>query len=163
MYNGHADVTALLTADGKIVASYYYDAFGTALEKNENKGINNPYRYAGYVYDNATSLYYLNARYYDSKIARFMSEDTYAGEDNDPLSLNLYTYCYNNPIIYFDPSGHWLAGDERLNDEAKTQIIALGNAYGAAKTPEEKKKIAAMKDGKITDAENANAQKLMMI
>ncbi len=107
MYNGHADVTALLTADGTIVASYYYDAFGTVLEKNENKGINNPYRYAGYVFDNATSLYYLNARYYDSKIARFMSEDTYTGEDNDPLSLNLYTYCHNEPVMYYDPSGHF--------------------------------------------------------
>ncbi len=121
MYNGHADVTALLAADGTIVASYYYDAFGTVLEKNENKGINNPYRYAGYVFDNATSLYYLNARYYDSKIARFMSEDTYTGEDNDPLSLNLYTYCLNNPIVYTDPTGHHASGQRLSSNQPSSQ------------------------------------------
>ena len=114
MYNGHGDVTALLTQDGTIAASYYYDAFGTAVEthyynasgEETDKAVNNPYRYAGYVFDSTTDLYYLNARYYDSKIARFMSEDTYTGEMNDPLSLNLYTYCYNNPIAYSDYSGH---------------------------------------------------------
>ena len=154
MYNGHADVTALLTADGTIVASYYYDAFGTAIEKNENKGINNPYRYAGYVFDNATNLYYLNARYYDSKIARFMSEDTYTGEDSDPLSLNLYTYCVNNPIIYTDPTGHWLAGDENLIDEAKAKIIALGNAWNKATTKEQKEAISKQAEAIRNDSDS---------
>ena len=51
-------------------------------------------------------IYYLNARYYDSVTARFISEDTYTGEKNDPLTLNLYTYCSNNSITYDDPSGH---------------------------------------------------------
>ena len=60
MYNGHADVTALLDANGQVVASYYYDAFGNPVETNGN--VNNPYRYAGYRYDDETGLYYLNAR-----------------------------------------------------------------------------------------------------
>ena len=47
-------------------------------------------------YDAETGLYYLDARYYDSKIARFLSEDTYTGDPNDPLSLNLYTYWILN-------------------------------------------------------------------
>ncbi|MFZ5987822.1 MAG: RHS repeat-associated core domain-containing protein [Bacillota bacterium] len=62
--------------------------------------------YAGYQYDNETGLYYLNARMYDPKIARFLQEDTYLGDPNDPLSLNLYAYCHNEPIMYIDPSGH---------------------------------------------------------
>ena len=45
---------------------------------------------------------------YDPVTARFLQEDTYKGDPNDPLSLNLYTYCTNNPIIYDDPTGHWL-------------------------------------------------------
>ena len=43
---------------------------------------------------------------YDAKIARFMQEDTYRGSANDPLSLNLYSYCHNEPMMYTDPTGH---------------------------------------------------------
>ena len=106
MYKGHGDVTALIDAAGSTVATYYYDAFRNHTETTGEA--DNPYRYAGYQYDEETDLYYLNARYYDSKIARFMSEDTYRGEANDPLSLNLYTYCNNEPMMYSDPSGHSL-------------------------------------------------------
>ncbi len=51
-------------------------------------------------------LYYLRARYYDPKLGRFINEDTYEGQINNPLTLNLYTYCINNPLIYVDPTGH---------------------------------------------------------
>ena len=50
--------------------------------------------------------YYLRARYYDPKLGRFINEDTYEGQINNPLTLNVYTYCINNPMIYHDPSGH---------------------------------------------------------
>ncbi len=105
LYNGHADVTALIDTSGAIVASYYYDAFGNILESTGD--INNSIRYAGYQYDEETGLYYLSSRMYDAKIARFLQEDTYGGDLNDPLSLNRYTYVQNNPIIYYDPTGHF--------------------------------------------------------
>ncbi len=104
MYNGHGDVTALLDTTNQVDATYYYDAFGNIVETTGD--VNNPIRYAGYQYDAETGHYYLNARYYDPKIARFLQEDTYRGSANDPLSLNLYAYCFNNPIRYFDPTGH---------------------------------------------------------
>lgn len=104
MYNGHGDVTALLNEDGTISGTYYYDAFGNIVEQTEN--INNNITYAGYQYDKETDLYYLNARYYYSKIARFINEDTYTSDPNDPLSLNLYTYCHNEPMMYTDPTGN---------------------------------------------------------
>jgi len=105
MYNGHADVTALINvATGKVDATYYYDAFGNILESTGN--VDNNITYAGYQYDEETGLYYLNARMYDPKIARFLQEDTYTGSPDDPLSLNLYTYVKNNPLIYYDPTGH---------------------------------------------------------
>ncbi|WP_242875691.1 RHS repeat-associated core domain-containing protein [Anaerobium acetethylicum] len=53
-----------------------------------------------------TGLYYINARMYDPLTARFLQEDTYTGNPNDPLSLNLYTYCHNDPVSYDDPTGH---------------------------------------------------------
>lgn len=104
LYNGHADVTALLNSAGQVIATYYYDAFGNQVETTGT--INNPYTYSGYQFDNETGLYYLNARMYDSATARFMQEDTYRGNEYDPLSLNLYTYCSNEPIMYSDPTGH---------------------------------------------------------
>ena len=107
MYNGHGDVTALLGADGTVAASYYYDAFGNITEQTGS--VNNNITYAGYQYDKETDLYYLNARMYDAKTARFLQEDTYLGNAGDPLSLNLYTYCANNPVIYIDPTGHVVA------------------------------------------------------
>ena len=107
MYNGHADVTALINAaTGNIDATYYYDAFGNIVESTGVAKDRNSILYAGYQYDKETGLYYLNARMYDPKIARFLQEDTYTGDPNDPLSLNLYTYCANNPLIYHDPTGH---------------------------------------------------------
>ncbi|MDQ0062443.1 RHS repeat-associated core domain-containing protein [Paenibacillus harenae] len=65
----------------------------------------NPYRYAGYYWDRKTQYYYLQARYYDPRLARFISEDTYEGETENPLSLNQYVYVESNPLNYVDPSG----------------------------------------------------------
>jgi len=106
MYNGHGDVTALIDRNGNQVATYYYDAFGTITESTGEQ--NNPYRYSGYQYDEETGLYYLNSRMYDPTTARFLQEDTYTGDRRDPLSLNLYTYCHNNPVTYDDPNGKWV-------------------------------------------------------
>lgn len=104
LYNGHGDVTRLVGEDGAILAKYYYDAFGNLLENIEK--VDNPFKYAGYEYDKETGNYYVKSRYYDPAIARFLSEDTYRGRDDDPLSLNLYTYVHNEPIRYIDPDGH---------------------------------------------------------
>ncbi|MCD9024089.1 S8 family serine peptidase [Cohnella silvisoli] len=108
LYNGHADVTALISPTGILAASYEYDAFGNITNKTGT--VNNPIRYAGYQYDEESKFYYLNARYYDPKLARFLTEDTYRGQANDPLSLNLYTYVANEPIKYVDPTGHLIQG-----------------------------------------------------
>ena len=54
-----------------------------------------------------TGLYYYNARYYDPEIGRFISADTLAPDPYNPQSRNKYTYCFNNPLKYNDPSGNW--------------------------------------------------------
>jgi RHS repeat-associated protein len=99
-------------------------AFGNIVEASGRTY--NPIRYAGYQYDEETGLYYLNARMYDPKIARFLQEDTYLGDPSDPLSLNLYTYCSNNPLMYYDPSGH---NYQRILDEwanTRSYLLVLG-------------------------------------
>lgn len=144
LYNGHADVTALMSTNGLVVGTYYYDAFGNILSQTGSK--DNPFRYAGYRYDEESGLYYLNARMYDPKIARFMQEDTYTGNSNDPLSLNLYTYCMNNPIIYWDPSGHYREGDEKYSASVQRQLFFLGEEWTLATTIEEKEIISRKAD-----------------
>ena len=102
--NAHGDVVNLTDTDGEVIKSYTYDAFG--VEKNIDNDDTNAFRYCGEYYDTETGTIYLRARYYDPEIGRFISRDTFTGKDSDPLSLNLYTYCGNNPILYVDIDGH---------------------------------------------------------
>lgn len=102
--NGHGDITELRDAAGNLLNQYQYDIWGNILSKVEQ--VYNPFRYSGEYYDDATGLQYLRARWYDPSIGRFISEDTYEGELLNPLSLNLYTYVQNNPLMYVDPTGH---------------------------------------------------------
>lgn len=107
--NAHGDVVNLTDADGEVTKKYTYDAFG--VEKNINDSDANPFRYCGEYFDAETGTIYLRARYYNPTIGRFISRDSVTGKIEDPLSLNLYTYCHNNPIIGIDPSGHWIIKD----------------------------------------------------
>ena len=73
----------------------------------------NPLRYRSYVFDQETGLYYLQSRYYNPAIFRFISADSisYLGADGTLVSYNLFAYCNNNPVMYSDPTGHmpnWL-------------------------------------------------------
>ena len=66
----------------------------------------NPFRYRGYYYDAETGLYYLNSRYYDPSIGRFINADDISYiQPTDINGLNLYAYCGNNPVMYVDPEG----------------------------------------------------------
>ena len=92
--------TAYITGRGRETENIYqYDAFGNLIEQKET--VTNRVLYTGQQYDQETGQYYLRARYYNSVVGRFLQEDTYRGD-----GLNLYTYCVNNPAIYYDPSGH---------------------------------------------------------
>ena len=101
--------TALMTGEAGDVRNYYqYDAFGVLLEAGEKAG--NRVRYTGQQYDGVTEQYYLRARYYNPVLGRFMQEDPYHGD-----GLNLYAYCANNPVMYYDPSGYALKDSDYAN------------------------------------------------
>ena len=77
----------------------------------------NPFRYRSYYYDSETGLYYLNSRYYDPQIGRFINADdisVLSEGKNFFNGLNLYAYCGNNPIMNIDEFGNawwdWLLG-----------------------------------------------------
>ena len=62
-------------------------------------------RYRGYYYDTETGFYYLQSRYYDPEICRFINADSYASTGDGFTGLNMFAYCNNNPILYLDSSG----------------------------------------------------------
>ena len=105
----HKDIqgstTSLVKEDGSADATYQYTDFGETTINGDNKA-ENEVCYTGGIYDQSTGLYYLNARYYNPEDGRFVTEDTYRGETNEPDTQNLYVYCVNNPVNYIDPSGH---------------------------------------------------------
>ncbi|WP_333651505.1 RHS repeat-associated core domain-containing protein [Lacrimispora sp.] len=92
--------TAFITDSAqKIENRYDYDAFGVIRNKTED--IYNRIFYTGQQYDQVTSQYYLRSRFYNPVVGRFLQEDEYRGD-----GLNLYAYCDNNPVVYYDPSGY---------------------------------------------------------
>ena len=100
-----------LTKDGQAVASSSYNLYGARKTSTDTTG--NPFAYNGEARDD-TGLDYLRARYYDSQGGTFLTEDSYPGEDTDPLSQNRYSYVQNTPVNYTDPSGHrmvWMGGE----------------------------------------------------
>ena len=105
LYNAHGDVVKYTNANGAVLQSYDYDAFGEEADPSTTD--TNPFRYAGQYFDDETGTYYLRARYYNPGNGRFTQQDSWGYADPaDPLSLNLYVYCINNPVMYIDPSGH---------------------------------------------------------
>ena len=115
--NSMGDVLGLYTNTGELVASYEYDTWGQVISVKDGKGVDiddtthigiiNPIRYRGYYYDSETELYYLQARYYNPEVGRFLNADGYFSTGAGTLSKNMFTYCFNNPIMFIDPDGAW--------------------------------------------------------
>ena len=106
--NLQGDVVALLDASGSTVASYTYDPYGKILSAEGIMAETNPLRYRGYYYDTESGLYYLQSRYYDPAVCRFVNADGYASTGQGVLGYNMFAYCNNSPIIASDPDGEWL-------------------------------------------------------
>jgi RHS repeat-associated protein len=88
-------------------------------------------RIAGYYYDRETKLYYLKARYYNPEWRRFISPDSteYIDAEN-PNGLNLYAYCYNDPVNYKDPSGQIAIASLLIAAFITGAVSAAANAVG---------------------------------
>ena len=115
VYNLQGDVTHIVDESKNIVATYRYDPFGKILNLSSLSSIGklNPFRYRGYYYDTESNLYYLNSRYYNPEIGRFINADGYVTTGQGVLSSNMFAYCLNNPIRFNDHSG-MLTGVEEI-------------------------------------------------
>ena len=114
--NIQGDVVAVYEYDGDLVVRYAYNAWGAVSEteygseycEESFEVLCNPFRYRGYYYDTETDLYYLNSRYYDPAVGRFLNADgvDFLGTDEGLLSYNLFAYCLNDPVNRTDDSGN---------------------------------------------------------
>ena len=104
--------------------------FGNIREQQEN--VENVFKYASEQLDSETQQYYLCARFYNPVIARFTQEDVYRGD-----GLNLYVYVVNNPLLWFDASGHkkQCSSDELTPEEYQRNASASSWRPGASPRP----------------------------
>ncbi|MGW8956698.1 RHS repeat-associated core domain-containing protein [Paenibacillus sp. NPDC055715] len=131
IYNGHGDIVELRDSKGNVLNTYNYDIWGNITSSQEK--VYNPFRYSGELWDSTTELQYLRARWYDPDSGRFINEDTYEGKQDDPLSLNLYTYVQNNPLGFVDPSGHEALPKSVEEIVRDFKVITGGATKGASK------------------------------
>ena len=108
--NLQGDIIAIYNTSGTSVATYKYDAWGNVISATGTMASVNPFRYRGYYYDTETGFYYLQSRYYDPAIGRFINPDSTDVLVATPTALtdkNLYAYCDNNPIARTDEDGEF--------------------------------------------------------
>ena len=110
--NLQGDIVAVYNSAGTKVATYSYtDAWGNHSVSYTNGGGStgaqyNPFRYRGYYYDTDLGMYYLQSRYYDAKICRFINADGYVSTGQGLIGNNMFAYCGNNPVMRVDPAGN---------------------------------------------------------
>ena len=126
IYNAHGDVVGLTDDAGTVVNTYDYTPWGEI--RSETETVENPIKYAGEYYDDELNMIYLRARYYDPKIGRFTSYDIEEGEISNPLDMNRYVYCRNNPVKYVDPSGEFAAAAAAATAPWWAPYVAAGLA-----------------------------------
>ena len=105
------NINYVVDETGSIMVKYDYDEWGvptkTIVQPSCPIGVLNPFMYKSYYFDNDTEMYYLNSRFYHPSLRRFITMDDVNYLDKLNVSnLNLYNYSKNNPIMYYDPSGH---------------------------------------------------------
>jgi RHS repeat-associated protein len=139
LYNGNGDVVQLANDSGVVTKNYQYDAFGN--EQGIVASDPNKFRYSGEYYDKDIGSIYLRARYYQPATGHFQSVDPHWNVGNmvygsSPASMpygalepdmiaiiasgNLYVYCNNNPIYYFDPDGNQPQSRRFVSPEARS-------------------------------------------
>ena len=132
--NDHlGNVDVILDEDGNVVERADYLPYGDdRLRIEENNAPDTDYGFTGKELDKETGLYYYGARYYDSTIGRFISEDPWEGDLANPQTLNKYSYAINNPIFYIDPTGMYVVetGEVEEGDTLSGITNQLNEQYG---------------------------------
>ena len=137
VYNLQGDVTHIVKSDKSVVGTYKYDPWGRIVNLGSLTSIAqiNPFRYRGYYYDTESNLYYLNSRYYNPEIGRFINADNQLTAGSDMTGINLFAYCGNNPVNRTDATGckwyHWVIGGAIVAGCAVATVLTAGGFAAA--------------------------------
>ena len=110
--NLQGDIIGIVDKDAEVVARYSYDAWGVCTIAQDTSGCGiatvNPFRYRGYYFDTEIEMYYLQSRYYDPVVGRFINADdpVLIIFCSDSFDVNWFIYCKNSPHMYVDYSGY---------------------------------------------------------
>ena len=153
LYDARGSVSGVTNEEGQVYQSYRYSVtgeitFGAPQYENE-------YTYNGESYNPNIQSQYLRARYYCVVTATFLTEDSYLGNQTEPLTLNRYNYCVSSYLNYTDPSGNWLYADEISELYAKyNQLDANCKKKNATPTYTQVRKfLSAMREVGRTDVD----------
>lgn len=103
-HTDHISSSNVLTdASGNQAALYEYDPYGSTITHTGTADVK--HRFTGHESDDTTGLIYMNARYMDPELGRFITADPTVQHPNDAQDLNRYAYARNNPIRFTDPTG----------------------------------------------------------
>lgn len=165
--NIQQDVTGIRDVNNNVVTRYIYDAWGNYKVTNaigvENTspsfiGNINPIRYRSYYCDTDLKMYWLTSRYYDPETGRFISPDDWSYLDYKKINgLNLYAYSKNNPVMYYDPSGHlvwWAIALIVVAAIAITAVVAFAGAVGIGYISYSTKRESSDKEKQPTNAQD---------
>ena len=133
--NIFGDIIGILDSSYSEIVTYEYDSWGHITNivdnSNTNLGTINPFRYRSYYYDEETNLYYLNSRYYNANIRRFINADVMICSNNDIITGNSFVYVSNNPINFSDKNGKaWVRPTKWLARQAWKVAIKAMKAIG---------------------------------
>ncbi len=104
-HSDHLGSSSVVTDETSATAQeLFYYPFGE-IKTNTGSDVAK-HKFTDQEWDGETGLYYYNARYYDPRLARFISADTIVPDPLNPQAFNRYSYVNNNPVLYTDPSGH---------------------------------------------------------
>mgnify|MGYP002566797125 FL=1 len=139
--NGQGDIIGILDSSGTQIVSYVYDSWGKLVSVTDASGNDksgdasfignlNPFRYRGYYYDTESGLYYLQSRYYDPEVGRFINADAEVASVGESVQgYNLFAYCFNNPVNLFDENGNWPSWAKKL--VAAVAVVAVVTVVAA--------------------------------
>ena len=125
---------AVTNEAGQVIERTQWEPYGAAIGKPAYDGPG----YTGHVIDGATGLTYMQQRYYDPAIGRFLSVDPVTANSGTGANFNRYWYANDNPYRFTDPDGRWVEDavigiqSIALGVESLVDNVKAGNSIGAA-------------------------------